>query len=117
MKMNREDLRNEFLEQAARMFDSMLPPDGSFPDVTINEIEDKAVNLGRGLERKLVEDRLEVEGEACRSESSDCPKCGKAMRVVEEGVRRRLEMTVGEVDYGRSYCSCDRCTVAFSPYG
>lgn len=117
MKNERDDLRKKFLESAEKMFDSMLPPEGGFPDTTINEIEDRAIAEGKELERQVVEARLELEGKACQSESGRCSKCGKEMRVVEEGVRRELKTTVGEVDYSRSYCSCDRCQVAFSPYG
>jgi len=117
MKKEQKDLRLEFLEMASKMFDAMLPPDGSFPDTTINEIEDRVVTEGKELEWKLMEYRLESEGEASSAESPICPKCGKPMRGVETEVRRGLETTVGEVDYGRTYCACDRCEVAFSPHG
>ncbi|MEW6238754.1 MAG: hypothetical protein AB1656_25490, partial [Candidatus Omnitrophota bacterium] len=63
MKRERKDIRQEFLEMAGKMFDSKLPPEGGFPDATINEIEDRAVSEGRELERMLMEDRLEMEGE------------------------------------------------------
>ena len=117
MRKDREDLRQQFMEMAGKMFDSMLPPDGSFPDTTINEIEDRVVSEGRELERNLVETRMELEGEAEEKEVAICPKCRKPMRTVEKGVRRALETTVGEVDYGRDYCACDRCEVAFPPDG
>jgi len=117
MKRERKDIRQEFLEMAGKMFDSMLPPEGGFPDATINEIEDRVVSEGKELERKLMEYRLEQEGETGLGEAPICPKCGKPMRIVEKGIRRGLETTVGEVDYGRGYYACDRCQVAFSPSG
>jgi hypothetical protein len=117
MKREREDIRKEFLEMAGKMFDSMLPPEGGFPDTTINEIEDRVVSEGKELERKLMEYRLDQEGEARQGELSNCPQCGKPMRIVEKGVRRGLTTTVGEVDYGRDYCTCDGCQAGFSPGG
>lgn len=113
----REDVRKSFIKMAENMFDSMLPPDGSFPDTTINEIEDRVVADGKELEKKLLETRLELEGESCTAEAPECPQCGQPMRIMEEHVRRTMETTVGGVDYGRNYCCCDRCEVAFSPLG
>jgi hypothetical protein len=55
MNPKREDVRQKFLEMAGKMFDSALPPDESFPDVTIHEIEDRVVSEGTELERKLME--------------------------------------------------------------
>ena len=58
MKNEREDLRKEFLKTAAEMFDSMLPPEGGYPETTLNEIEDRAISEGKKLERKVVEARV-----------------------------------------------------------
>ena len=117
MKREREDLRKEFIQAAEKMFDSMLPEDGSYPDTTINEIEDRVISDGKELERKLVETRLELEGQTTKGDRPECPRCGKKMRIVESDVMRKVETTIGGVDYGRGYCSCDRCEVAFSPNG
>jgi len=113
----REDVRTKFMKKAGEMFDALLPADGSFPDTTINEIEDRVVADGQALEQALLEYRLELEGASCATEAPDCPHCGQPMRIVEEHTRRVLETTVGGVDYGRNYCACDRCQVAFPPSG
>lgn len=104
--------REEFLRQAAKLYDELVrPQDGE----TFHEIEQKAVQGGKEMSRLLMEGRLRQEAAQPGVQRAVCPRCGKAMRTQEAQAAGHVTTTCSRVKYERAYCVCGGCGFSFFP--
>ena len=96
--------REEFLRQAARLYDELVKPQEG---ETFDPIEQKAVQGGREMSRLLMEGRVRQEAAQRGVPTGVCPRCGKAMRTQEAKASGRVRTTCSRVKYERAYGVCD----------
>jgi hypothetical protein len=126
-EMSREEriaaLRQRWLGHAAAAFDLMFHPEHQPDLTTLDQREQRVVELGEDLKNWLLQQHLaaEAHGEAQPGQAVACPRCGKAARRVERPERphweRRLTTRAGEVVLKRQKWRCPACRVAFFPPG
>lgn len=76
-----------------------------------NWIEQEALKLARTILRH----RFAVDPRADPDREYKCALCQGKLRIQEGQQQRRLETTLGEVEYRRPYGTCDRCGVSYAP--
>ena len=119
----RERLREEWLQQAAAVFDLYFDPDQAEPLVTFSQREERACALTRELATFLLEEDLGHDPAARPTDGQPaaCPKCGQpAQRRTPPGEplpRRPLTSAAGEVVLRREQWRCQTCRVSFFPAG
>jgi hypothetical protein len=115
--MTRKDTRREeFLREAAQLYDGLVRGAGPASGKTFDDIEEQAETQGRKLTRKLLAHRLAAEEQAGPI-TIPCPKCGRTMRRPNEPAQRHLDTFSGPVRYQRRHAICDHCGFSFSPAG
>ncbi len=102
----RQKRRRDFQKEAGRAFDQMLGNEGQNGLVTFAQREDRACELGDGLTRRLLEERLGADDAADPGARVDCPICGgpvhcEAPDTVETETREVLTRR-GKVQYERA---------------
>ena len=113
--MDEDKRREEFLRDAAQLYDEMISRAGRTGD-KFDEIEEQAEEVGRKIARELLADRLAAE-EQTVPEKIPCPICGGPMRRPKKKGPRKLDTFSGPVSYERRHAICDRCHSSFSPSG
>ncbi len=120
---DRERLRQQWLQQAAAVFDLYFDPEQAEPPVTFSQREERACLLTRELAAFLLEQDLDQDP-AARSRDDQppaCPKCGRPARrctAAEEPLpRRALTSDAGEITFRRQQWHCKTCRVSFFPSG
>jgi hypothetical protein len=117
----RERLREQWLQQAAAVFDLYFDPEQAEPPVTFTQREQRACALTRELAAFLLEEDLGQDPAARPSDEQPaaCPKCGRpAQRVTppdEPLPRRPLTSAAGEIVLRRQQWHCKTCRVSFFP--
>src|SRR5262245_43364214 len=121
--VDREALREQWLQQAAAVFDLYFDPEQSEPPVTFTQREQRACTLTRELAAFLLEHDLD-HGPAARpppEQPPTCPTCGRpAQRRKPRGdplPRRSLTCDAGEIAFRRQQWRCKTCRVSFFPSG
>ena len=112
-----ESRRDEFVREAARMYDEMMGRVGPETSDTFDDIERQARESGQTFTRALLEGRLAAEAEVDAAEVVECPECGRPMRRPKKPLDRNLETASGQVRYDRRHAICDCCQSSFSPSG
>lgn len=107
--------RTEFMRRAGAAYDRMMKEDQE-EMITFEQMEDRVLEVGGGLERWLLEQRLGVAAGRKAAQQSTCPTCGKplALRAPEE---RSIRGRVGTVPLRRPLGYCASCRKHFSPGG
>jgi hypothetical protein len=120
---SREQLRQQWLQQAEAAFDLYFDGGQQPPPVTFVQREGRACSLTRELAAWLLEQDL-AQDPAVRpddTQSVPCPKCGRpARRHGPPGQvlpRRQLHSNAGEVTLSREQWHCQTCRVSFFPSG
>ena len=120
---DRDQLRAQWLQQAAAVFDLYFQPAQGSPPVTFTQREERVCTLTRELAAWLLEQDL-AQDPAVRPadpQGPACPKCGRAARRrTPPGTplpRRQLTSTAGEITLRREQWHCTTCRVAFFPPG
>jgi hypothetical protein len=119
---SREQLRQQFLQQAAQAFDLMFADDGDL--VTFDQRERRANDLGQTLALQL------LQGHAATDPAADpppehevpCPRCRRPAQRQDDPDQplpeRSLTVASGqEVVLRRARCRCPSCRVVFFPPG
>lgn len=119
----REQLRQQWLQQAEAAFDLYFDPQQEPPLVTFAQREGRVCSLTRELAAWLLEQDL-ADDPAVRPDDSPsvpCPRCGRpARRHTPPGEplpRRQLRSDAGEVTVSREQWHCKTCRVSFFPSG
>lgn len=119
----REQLRQQWLQQAGAAFDLYFDGQQKPPLVTFSQREDRACSLSRELTAWLLEQDL-ADDPAVRPDDSaaiSCPRCSRpARRQTPAGAalpRRQLTCAAGEVTLCREQWYCKTCRVSFFPSG
>jgi hypothetical protein len=120
---DRERLREQWLQQAAAVFDLYYDPEQAEPPVTFTQREERACALTRELAAFLLEQDLDQDPAARPPDepAPACPKCGRPARrrtpPGEPPPRRQLTSAAGEVAFRRQQWHCQACRVSFFPAG
>ncbi len=119
----REQLRQQWLEQAGAAFDLYFDGGPNPPPVTFSQREGRACSLTRELAAWLLEQDI-ADDPAVRPEDGQpilCPRCGRPARrhtpAGEPLPRRQLHSDAGEVTFSREQWHCQTCRVSFFPSG
>jgi hypothetical protein len=119
----REQLRQQWLQQAEAAFDLYFDGGQAEPPVTFAQREGRACSLTRELAAWLLEQDLAGDP-AVRpggAEPPSCPRCGRAAtRRTPPGEtlpRRQVSSAAGEVTLCREQWHCKTCRVSFFPSG
>jgi hypothetical protein len=119
----RQQLRQQWLQQAGAAFDLYFDDGQQPPVVTFTQREGRACSLTRELAAWLLEQDL-ADDSAVRPADGQpvpCPKCGRpARRRTPEGEplpRRQLHSAAGEITLCREQWHCQTCRVSFFPSG
>ena len=105
----------EFLRRAAEAYERMMKEDQE-QMITFDQMDERALEVGRELERWLLERRLEEAVKRKATKPVACPKCGKALDLGPPR-ERRVQGQVGQVSFGRPVTYCASCRKHFSPCG
>jgi uncharacterized protein with PIN domain len=111
----REQLRQEFLEEAAAAFDLMFGDANQEQLVTLTQREQRACAMGKDLARSLLERHI------CRGASAEpkpdrvcCPKCGgDGRKVAKPDSKRPVTTLAGKIEFARQQWRCPRCRILF----
>jgi hypothetical protein len=120
---DRERLRQQWLQQAAAVFDLYYDPDQPEPPITFTQREERACALTRELAAFLLEQDRDRDPAARPPEgqSPTCPKCGQPARrrspPGEPLPRRSLTSAAGDITLRREQWHCRTCRVSFFPSG
>jgi hypothetical protein len=120
---DRERLREQWLQQAAAVFDLYFDTEQAEPPVTFTQREQRACTLARELAAFLLEEDLGHDPDArpAADQPARCPKCGgAAQRHTPPGKplpRRPLSSAAGEITLCREQWHCKTCRVSFFPAG
>jgi hypothetical protein len=120
---DRQHLREQWLQQAAAVFDLYFDPAQPQPPVTFSQREQRACALARELAAFLLEEDLGRDAAArpADGQPAACPKCGRpARRRTPAGgplPRRPLTSDAGEITLRREQWHCPTCRVSFFPPG
>src|SRR5436309_3544658 len=112
---DRERLREQWLQQAAAVFDLYFDPEQAEPPVTFTQREQRACTLTRELAAFLLEEDLGHDPAARPTDDQParCPKCGRpAQRRAPSGEplpRRLLTSDAGEISLCREPWHCKTC--------
>jgi len=113
--MGEDKKREEFLRDAAQLYDEMISRAGRTGD-KFDDIEEQAEEAGRKIACELLANRLAAE-EQTVPEKILCSICGGPMRRPKNKGQRKLDTFSGPVSYERRHAICDRCKSSFSPAG
>lgn len=111
--MSRDTTRVEFLRKAGQAYDRMITEDQE-EMITFDQLEERALEVGKRLECWLMERRLELTVERKAQETACCPKCHRPLRM-EEPEERTVMGRTGPVKIVRSEGYCASCRRSFSP--
>jgi hypothetical protein len=120
---DRERLREQWLQQAAAVFDLYFDPEQAEPPVTFTQRAQRACALTRELAAFLLEEDLGHDPAArpTDDQAAACPRCGQpAQRRTPPGEplpRRSLTSDAGEITLSREQWHCKTCRVSFFPSG
>ena len=113
--------REEFQEEAGRLFDQMLGVDGQNGLVSFKEREERACELGDQVTRRLLEEHLAADDVADPGVEVACPICAEVVCCESpeqaELQRRQVRTRRGMVEYERAARRCQRCRRVFFPRG
>ena len=119
----REQLRQQWLQQAEAAFDLYFDGGQAEPPVTFTQREDRVCSLTRELAAWLLEQDLAADPAVRPDQASPacCPKCGRPARrrtpAAEPLPRRQVTSAAGEVTLSREQWYCKTCRVSFFPSG
>lgn len=116
-KQEYEAARAEFMREAGAAFDRMMKEDQE-QIITFDQMEDRALEAGGKLERRLMEQCLARAGEGQDKDgSSRCPRCGKLVQLNTGPKERCVRGRTGPVSLRRAEGYCPSCRKAFFPSG
>lgn len=119
----RDQLRHEFLSQAAIAFNLMFPDTPEDQQLPLDPREQRAVELGQDLALWLLRRHAAAHPLADPPADSPppCPRCRQpGQRQTPPGAplpRRRLSTTAGELALARARFHCPACRRVFFPPG
>jgi hypothetical protein len=119
---SREQLRQQFLQQAAQAFDLMFTDDDDL--VTFDQREHRADDLGKTLALQLLQNHANTDPAADPPPGQDvpCPRCQRPARRLDDPEHplpdRPLTVASGQdVVLRRARFRCTTCRVVFFPPG
>jgi hypothetical protein len=116
MKKNQDQLKAEFLAQAAALFDELMAWDEATPRPNLTQIEDIVLHLRQQLGEQLTQAVLAQQESRQPAEKMSCPQCGGETQ--NKGLKdNHLASRVGGLRIERSYYYCPRCRAGFFPPG
>jgi hypothetical protein len=117
----RDQLRQQFLDQAAAAFDLMFAPDGSEQLVTFDQREQRALELGQQLLTSLLQQHANADPAADPPAGQPplCPHCRRPGRRAAPAddpfPPRTLTTSAGGVTLRRTRFRCTACRAVFFP--
>ena len=120
---DRERLQAEFEKEAGEQFKRMFDAQNQAELVTFDQREARALDIGDGLARWVLEHHLgnDVKAVSNPDRTDACPKCGRACAETEPPggslPPRSVQTGAGSVELARPEFRCPRCRRSFSPDG
>jgi len=112
----KEQLKQEFMEQAESVFERMMADRKNGERETLSQIEEKVNEIRFELTSKLVDSKLKLEVEKEQGPSPKCPGCGREMR--GKGRKKRQVVTSqGVIEVWRGHHHCPHCGEGLFPPG
>jgi len=118
---SREQLRQQFLDQAATAFDLMFSPDEAEQLVTFDQREQRALELGQQLLLSLLQQHANADPAADPPPERPplCPRCQRpgvrAAQADDALPGRTLTTLAGDVTLRRVRFRCTACRAVFFP--
>ena len=119
---SRDQLRQQFLQQAARAFDLMFAPDDDL--VTFDQREQRADDLAKTLALQLLQHHANTDPAADPPPAPDvpCPRCQRPAQRLDDPDQplpdRSVTVASGQhVILRRARFRCPRCRAVFFPPG
>lgn len=117
----RENIRRQWLDHAASVFDRLFPNDPDLTPATFDALEQRTDNLARDLTCWLLQQRLNADplAQPASDRPPACPRCqgpGRPVNAPDQPPPRRvLVTTAGDVEFRRARYRCPACRVVFFP--
>ena len=116
MKGNEEKLKEEFLAEAAKLFDQLMEWAGENERPNLTQIEDIILVLRERFGEQLVEKVLMRQEQRQPAERVLCSKCGDEMK--SKGLKgNQVESRIGTLKIEREHYYCPRCQAGIFPPG
>ena len=119
----RDQLRQQFLDQAAAAFDLLFDPAAAEHLVTFDQREQRVTELGQQLLLSLLSQHVNADAAADPPGDAPplCPRChrpGRRLSPPDEPLQSRtLTSTAGDVVLHRARFRCTACRAVFFPLG
>jgi hypothetical protein len=104
-----------FLEEMSQLYDRMHAPERQPELVTFEQREQRAWEIGRTAQKRLLEGHLARDPAAVGAESAACPQCGEISSQGKRKRSRKVKARSVEVGWEREEFYCRRCRRHFSP--
>jgi hypothetical protein len=123
VRPTREQLRQQFLDQAASAFDLLFAPDNSEQLVTFDQREQRVLELGQQLLTSLLQQHANADPAAdpLPQQQPLCPHCQRPGRRASPPhhplPQRTLTTAAGDVVLRRARFRCTACRAVFFPPG
>jgi hypothetical protein len=118
---SRQQLRQQFLDQAGAAFDLLFDPQIANDLVTFDQREQRARDLGQKLIVALLQQHLQHDP-ASNPDPQQTPLCPRCQRPAQRRTpadqplpQRLLTTGLGEVAFARAAYRCTTCRVVFFP--
>src|ERR1700694_1362969 len=107
MEKTQSELKGRLLAAYELARDEALAKPQAIHEMTLGDIEDLALEMGRKVEQQLSQALVEVD-QGRMVPGPECPGCGREMRY--KGQKKRyVETRSGSVTMGRAYYYCKQC--------
>ena len=116
MKRDPEKLKEEFLAEAAELFDRLMEWEAETERPNLTQIEDIILELRERFGEELAEKVLKRQEQRQPAERVLCPRCGDEMK--PKGIKgNQVESRIGVLKIEREHYYCPRCHEGIFPPG
>jgi len=116
MNTNEEKKKKEFMEEIGKMYDQLKEWEDKTKELSLTEIENKVIELGKRVEEKMMKAVIEEEEKHQTYEKQICPICGGELEN-KGNKEKRIETRIGSIKLKRKYYYCPNCQKGFFPPG
>jgi len=116
VRLSRSEARQEFLDEAAKVWDKYSEWYDAHPDATFDEMDKEVGKEGRAHLGKLVELTLRRGDLGAKADRPRCEQCGREM-VLKGYPEKGVQGLKAEVGVRRAYYVCPDCGQGLFPPG
>ena len=115
--MDRSNLSEGIIQELGSIFMNCLRKAGPSlaGSADLEALERQAQVIGRDVLGRVVEASIRSIAATTSVDRPNCPRCGKATRLVDSQRDRNLQGLVGDYGFSRAYYFCDDCNLGLAP--